>query len=216
MYRVYGKINSVKKGFTFIELVVVVFIFSLLLAGTIDIFIQAQRAQRKVAALEKLQDDARFLMQTITQSFQLGNLDFDCYQRLDGTLGLCKKSIDISEGNDVLGIKTFEGKTILFRHSSLTGPGECIDANSTPCVMVSDNGAASWTPASSQGVRVDTLRFYISPDKNPFVLNENNEYVANAQPRVTVVFGAAAQIKGLKDAAKTFIQTTVSSREYKR
>ncbi len=216
---------SEKKGFTFVELVVVIFIFSILLTGAIDIFVQAQRAQRKVAALEKLQDDARFLMQTITQSFQLGSLDFDCYQRPEKdkalNLGLCGDSIDTLEGNGILGIKTFEGKTILFAHSSLIGEGQgkCIDEESAPCVMVaevSSAGEPSWTPASSQGVRVETLQFYLSPDKNPFVLNDQNEYISNAQPRVTVVFGATAQIKRFKETAKTFVQTTISSREYKR
>ncbi|MBI4272695.1 type II secretion system protein [Candidatus Uhrbacteria bacterium] len=203
-----------KPAFTFIELLVVIFIYSLLLAGTVDIFIQAQRAQRKVAALEKLQDDARFLIQTITQSFQAGGLDYSCYTQGQGQL--CKRDLsdDSTEGVDILAIKNFEGKTIQFKHS--VDPNECGDPRSSPCVLVSDNGGESWVRGSSEGVRIDTLSFYISPRKNPFELDADNEYLSHQQPRLTVVFGGTAAIKGFKETANIFIQTTISSREYKR
>lgn len=205
-----------KPAFTFIELLVVIFIYSILLAGTIDIFIQAQRAQRKVAALEKLQDDARFLIQTITQAFQAGGLDYSCYTQGQGQLcklDLPKKSTDAIE---ILAVKNFEGKTIQFKRSDLVQ--ECSnDSKSTPCLLVSDTGGETWVQGSSEGVRVDTLHFYISPDQNPFELDpQSNDYLADQQPRLTVVFGGTAAIKGFKETARIFIQTTISSREYKR
>lgn len=205
--------NPAKKGFTFIELIVVIFVYSLLLAGTIDIFVLSQRAQRKVAALEKLQDDARFLIQTITQSFQRNGLDYACYQQI-GTVQLCGTSLDSANGVNILAIKNFEGKTVLFKHSEIEG--ECGDARSTPCLLISDNDASSWARGSSDGVKIDTLRFYISPDQNPFQLDENNDYASSQQPRLTVVFGGSAVIKGFREIANVFMQTTISSREYKR
>ncbi len=202
-----------QRGFTFIELLVVIFIYSILLAGTVDIFVSAQRAQRKTAALEKLQDDARFLIQTITQSFQAGGLDYSCYQQTGQNLN-CIQGLpeDTSVGIDILAIKNFEGKTIQFKQSG----DECSDSNSTPCVLVSDDNGNTWVQGSSEGVKVDTLKFYISPFQNPFQLGKDNDYLSSQQPRLTVVFGGTAAVKGFKETANIFIQTTVSSREYKR
>ncbi len=204
-----------KPAFTFIELLVVIFMYSILLAGTIDIFVQAQRAQRKVAALEKLQDDARFLIQTITQAFQAGGFDYSCYTQGQGQL--CKKDLpqESNEAMDILAVKNFEGRTIQFKRSE--NSAECsADIESTPCLLVSDNGGQTWVRGSSDGVKVNVLKFYISPSQNPFQLGQDNEYLAHQQPRLTIVFGGTAKIKRFKETANIFIQTTISSREYKR
>lgn len=207
-----------KPAFTFMELLVVIFVFTILLAGAIDIFVRAQQAQRKVAAVEKLHADARYLLQTISQALQGGGIDFNCYQDLRGNLGLCVTPIDGESGNDQLALKRFDGSILRFGHGGRTElePNICPDQNSTPCLIVSDDNGQTWTVASSQGVKINTLRFFITPTQTPFLMNDNHEYVADQQPKVTVVLDATAQIKGFKETATISAQTTISSREYRR
>lgn len=210
--------RAMKPGFTFMELLVVIFVFTILLAGAIDIFVRAQQAQRKVAAVEKLHADARYLLQTITQSLQGGGIDFDCYQDIQGNLGLCVKPIDTEEGNNQIALKRFDGSIVRFGQGGTVElePQICSDSKSTPCLIVSDDNGQTWAVASSQGVKINTLRFYITPTKTPFIMNDNHEYIADEQPKVTVVFDATAQIKGFKETANLSLQTTISSREYRR
>ncbi|MBI2483573.1 hypothetical protein HYV71_00100 [Candidatus Uhrbacteria bacterium] len=200
------------------ELLVVIFVFTILLAGAIDIFVRAQQAQRKVAAVEKLHADARYLLQTLTQSLQGGGIDFDCYEDLTGVSGQqelrCGKPIDLEAGNDQLALKRFDGSIVRFGHELKSD--KCPDEKSTPCLAISDDNGQTWAVASSQGVKINTLRFYITPARSPFIKDDTNEYVADQQPKVTVVFDATAQIKGFKETANLSVQTTISSREYRR
>ncbi|MBI4250136.1 prepilin-type N-terminal cleavage/methylation domain-containing protein [Candidatus Uhrbacteria bacterium] len=205
-------------GFTFMELLVVIFVFTLLLAGAVDIFVRAQQAQRKVAATEKLHADARYLLQTITQALSGGGIDFGCYQDLRGNLGLCVTPIDLDVGNDQLALKRFDGSILRFGQGGTVElePDICLDEKSKPCLIISDDNGQTWSVASSQGVKINKLRFYITPDQTPFVMNDKNEYANDKQPKVTVIFDATAQIKGFKETANLSVQTTISSREYRR
>jgi len=206
-------------GFTFMELLVVIFVFTILLAGSIDIFVRAQQAQRKVAATEKLHADARYLLQTITQALSGGGIDFDCYKEFFGSGLRCFSQIDTINGNNQLALKRFDGSVLRFGLGGSTAelkPNICLDEKSKPCLIVSDDNGENWSVASSQGVKINKLRFYITPDQTPFVMNDKNEYATDQQPKVTVVFDATAQIKGFKETANLSVQTTISSREYRR
>ncbi len=206
------RVHRALPGFTFMEMIVVVALFSILITATSDIFMRAQRTQRKTTAQQRLQDDARYLMQKIASEFQAGSLDYGVYahgQDCDVGQSSAIKSVD---GNALLVFRRFDGTHLYIQQSN----DACVDAQSTPCLALSDDGV-SWSAASSKGVKIESLQFFISPDKDPFTYCEaTNAYLRDVQPRVTVVVTASATTVGVKDPAHLSIQTTISSREYKR
>lgn len=211
-------------GFTFVEVILVLSIFSLLVVSISDLFMRAQASQRTTAALQKLQDDGRTILTRITQEVQTGGLDFDCY-KVPGVI--CAEAISSANGNSILAIKTVNGTSLLLKAGTAAGANACIDSASTPCILISDDGGATWSSLTSQGIRLDTilsnnvavpkLGFYISPEKNPFVFDsQQQQYLSNEQPTVSIAFTLASPVKGSKNLSKISLQTTVATREYVR
>lgn len=204
--------NRARRGFTFMEMIVVVSLFSVLMVAASDIFIRAQRTQRKTAALQRLQDDARYLTQKIASELQAGSLDFTAYANAQSCDGAQISAIKPLNGNAVLALRRFDGTHLYIQKSQ----DICVDEESTPCLAVSDDGAL-WSSASSKGVKVESLTFYIFPDKDPFTYcDASGTYARDDQPRVTVTLTASAVVRGVKEPARLSIQTTLTSREYKR
>ncbi len=205
-----------RPGFTFMEMIVVVTIFSILIMATSDIFMRAQRTQRKTAALQRLQDDARFLTQKVTSELQAGSIDYAdvAYTNAQSCDAAAPSAIKPIDGNSILALRRFDGSHLYIKKDDTSGV--CVDEESTPCLAMSDDNV-TWSSASSRGVKIESLAFYISPDKDPFLFCEQSAtYLRNVQPRVTISLKASATVKGLRDAVKLSVQTTISSREYKR
>lgn len=193
------------------EMIVVVLLFSLVMMAASDLFIRSQRTERKTAALQRLQDDIRFLVNKAALELQLGSLDYSAYANAQ-QCGTAQSSINSLNGNDTLAIRRFDGSRLFIKKTD----DACVDAASTPCFVVSENGTA-WSAASGRGVKVESLTFYISPSKNPFTYCENEVgYASDQQPRVTIALKASATVTGAKEPVTTAVQTTVSSRNYQR
>ncbi len=194
------------------EMIVVIALFSVLITATSDIFIRAQRTQRKTAALQRLQDDASYLMQKVASELQAGTLDYSAYANAQSCDDSQVSTITPVSGNATLVFRRFDGSHLFIQKAS----DVCVDEQSSPCFVVSDDGT-NWSSASSKGVKIESLLFYISPDKDPFTYcDANSAYLRNSQPRVTVVLTASAVVTGVKDPVRLSVQTTISSREYKR
>lgn len=199
-------------GFTFMEMIVVVALFSILVVATGDIFMRANRTQKKTAALQRLQDDARYLMQKITSEVQAGSIDFSAYTYAQSCNSAQQSAIEPIGGNDQLALRRFDGTRLHIKKMD----ENCADGLSTPCLAVSDDNA-SWSAASSKGIKVESLQFYIFPDKDPFTYcDDTAAYLRDDQPRVTVALTASAAVAGSAKPARFSVQTTVASREYKR
>ncbi len=201
-------------GFTLVEMMVVMTIFGVTLTAVSDIFVRAQRSARKTSAYEKLQQDMRFIMNRITSDVRNGSIDYSFY--------VGANAIDSVNGNDALAVINSEGKHLVYK-ASIT-EDDC-GALSTPCMMITEvnNGITARERLSSDGVRVkqkeggDTIaRFYITPSVNPFVPDGNGTYLSNQQPRVTTVISATSKIKSVADPAAISLQSTATTREYRR
>ncbi len=199
------------------EMLVVLFLFIIVLIASSDIFIRSQRAQYQAEGLQRLQDDARYVLNTMSADVRNGSIDYDCYS------GACGQTINAVTGNTLLAVKNDKGRSRWYTISDALATEEstgkyCIDQKSRPCVLVSDNGGGTWQSMTEQGVIVDAAktRFLIEPAKNPFALDQNNAYLSNVQPHVTIQFDASAQIRGARTSPRISVQTTVATREYKR
>lgn len=213
-----------KGGFTFVEVILVVTIFSIAIVAVSDLFMRAQRTQRVTAVLQRLQDDGRFVLQRLTNEIRSGSIDFDCY----GPQAPCGEILNSVNGNATLGIKNASGTTYIIRAARGVGSTECIDSQSTPCLLISDDRGITWTSLTSRGVKlarrnidantqIPLVSFFLSPDKDPFIFDEaQNQYLSNKQPTVTVAFTLASAVEGRREDVRLSLQTTIATREYKR
>lgn len=204
-------LHNNESGFTLVEMLLVLFLFTIILVACSDIFLRTQRAQYQAAGLQRLQDDLRYVVNKVTQEIHSGSIDYACYNG-----GLCGEIIPA--GNATLGITNVQGRTRLYKLSGDIGANGCLNAQSSPCVLVSDDGGTTWQSITQEGISVDLAKsaFHIKPDKDPFSLDAENRYLSNEQPRVTIRLEMKAIIRGARIPPRLGTQTTVATREYKR
>jgi prepilin-type N-terminal cleavage/methylation domain-containing protein len=194
-------IDMNKKGFTLIEMMVVLAIFSIATVVIIDIFMTASRAQRRTLAIQKIQSDARYSMEAVAREIRMDSIDYDWSGYVGG----------ITTPEDALALRDADGNSIIFKNDSENCP-----AGTTNCLAVSLNGGLDWASITSKGINVEDLKFYIDPLFDPFKMKADYTYASDQQPRVTIVL-VTKGVGGRPDEQKTvYLQTTVSNRIYRR
>lgn len=210
------------RGFTLVEMLIAVSIFSVIAVVSMDIFIRAQRAQRAASALEKVQDVTRFIVTRMAQEFQTGHIDYGYYNT---ALGITISDAPIT--SETLALKNSDDTTLLFRKEE---NGICGNTDATsPCMtMVFDPRTAASPSGINQseritpdGYTIQKLAFYITPGKDSLTVDMAgepplNDYPSDLQPRITIMMTVRGTVAGLREPITFPIQTTLSSREYVR
>lgn len=202
----WSKINFIigismdKKGFSLVEMLVVLAVFSVVTVVIVDIFMLASRAQRRTLAVQRIQSDARYSLEAMSREIRMDIVDYEYY---GGAVS------DIPSGT--LALRDQDDNQIIFKKSDENCP-----AGATSCLAVSIDGGGNWESITAPGINVDDLKFYIDPLVNPFELNAGNAYDSDNQPRVTIVL-VTSGVGGRPDEQQTVrLQTTVSNRIYRR
>ncbi len=196
---------SSSRGFSLMELLVVLGIFSTVVTASTDIFMMASRAQRKVFALERAQADARFTMEAIAREVRTGTLDYDYYLN-NGDLLAQPGPLT------VLALRDEQNKPIRFFRSD----SACANQLSSPCIAVAI-GDGEPAPLTPSGVSVLNLRFYVSPATDPNAFDPaTGKFAADIQPHVTALLALQTTSTDVREQSIVYLQTTVESRSYRR
>jgi prepilin-type N-terminal cleavage/methylation domain-containing protein len=211
-----------QEGFTLLEILVVMSIFAVAVLLSTNLFITITKIQRKTASEQRLQGDARFVMELISKDIRLGRMDYDFYGDTAVAINLMDKTT--ADGNPVqnparvLAVRDSEGERIVYRRTKQgtepewNGTGDGIEVCIGSCI-----GGGTWERITPEGVRVLSVNFYIFPDVNPFTPPDmNGIYLADEQPHVTFQVttqgtGANAEEQGIVN-----LQSTSSMRIYER
>lgn len=183
--------KNLKKGFTILELVIVMAIFTVSAVSLGSAFLFTQKTQRGAGAKLTVNSEARFAFEAVAREIRRGTIDYSGY---GGTISPVSQS--------ELKLKDPSNRAIVFKRNSAGGIG---------AIQVSVDGGATWSDLTSGNVDAQVLNFYIVPSTDPFAQSP----ASNEQPRVTI----AAVFKSLEKGAPqvpTVISTTVSSRFYGR
>jgi prepilin-type N-terminal cleavage/methylation domain-containing protein len=193
-----------KRGITLMELLVVMGIFSIVVTLSSSIFLQSNRAQRRVLTATAAQADLRFVLEAIVREVRSGSIDYARYASSGG----------VSVPTERLILKNANGQREEFFLDRTVG---VCPTGVTQCVAMSLDGSAAQS-LTSLGVNVDRLTFYVTPQLDPFTPDPaTGLFSSNKQPtvtiaiRVTTVGGQARQ-----DPVTYTAQTTVASRNYVR
>lgn len=68
--------KTYQKGFSFVEVLVTVVIFMLIMTAIISIFLSVLNAQRRVTAQRKIQQDMRYVTERIERDIRTGKVDY--------------------------------------------------------------------------------------------------------------------------------------------
>lgn len=198
----------VVRGFTLMEMVVVLGIFSVVVTSASDIFIMANKSQRKVIALEKAQADARFAMEAMAREIRTGTIDFAYYESR-----YTLEELASPESFEELAIIDSENERIVFGKSDNE---QYCGTGGAPCLTVRIGGSDP-QPISPKDVVVRNARFYLMPKRDPAYFNPSTGlYAADVQPHVTIVLALESARQDPAARSVVYFQTTVVNRGYGR
>ncbi len=186
-----------KRGFTLSEMLVVMFVFSILSVTLAGIFVQFFNAEKVGFASQKIASDMRFTLEMIAREVRMGNVDY----RVTGYYGG-----KVPASTDTLALLDSDDNQTLF---GLAG-SDCETTND--CYVFVRRSGVDYR-ITPDDIAVNNLTFYISPDEDPFTLQGDGTYLTNEQPRVLVVLEEKDTQTG---NVVVRMQTAVSSKIYKR
>lgn len=202
------KKHRTKQGFTIVEVLVALAIFSVVITIATGFFYSAYRIQHKTEALQNLSTTARFIMERLVREIKENVVDYtyDKYVLNDSELSLPQT---------VLALKDFENQPIIFKKFD---SGEVDGCPNGACLKMSIDDS-EWSSLMPDNIRLmdDGVKFYITPQKDPFRFDSKKlGYESNQQPYVLIVLSLENVNVRPSEKASITLQTGVSSRVYKR
>lgn len=182
-----------KPGFSLLEMLLVILIFSLASGALAEIFLNVTRLQRRISYNSTLSQDMRFIMEMAVRSARNNFIDYSVQPLANKT--------------NSFKLLTPDGGSIeVAPMDSVT----CGDSTVTNCLMLRQNGG-TWYPLTSKRVNVKYFDVYMRPPTSPFTDLTNNQ-----QPFVTFNVGLEFKAPNPADNVSLQAQSTVSSRIYQR
>jgi len=178
-----------KKGFTLVELLVAVALFTTIAFFSIGAVLSIFDANRKAQSSKTVVDNLNLSLENMVRTIRFGN-NYHC-----GTNTPLSSPRDCSTGDSFLAV-TFEGfvNPIIYRwNGTINDP-----------IQKSENGGTSYVNITAPEVKIDYLRFY--------VFNTSAGAPDNKQPYVIVVIKGYSGNKPTSQT-KFSIQTLISQRK---
>lgn len=188
-------------GFTLMEIVVAMFIFTLASILIAEIFVNVQRAQQRIRDAQEASTNTRYLVDVISREIRFGKIDYS-----GGTIN------NDNEHNDKLNLIDSQNISVSFQIASGV---DCDSTNDTVrCVQIK-RGNGVWNTITAPTLSVDALHFYVTPQTDPFPTSVTSS-TPNVQPQVTIILHTSSTGPKLENRVSTYLQTTVASRLYAR
>lgn len=188
-----------KAGFSLVEILVVVTLFTTAAVILSQMFISFNRLHRKVSNTAILTQDMRFAMELLVREARNKSVDYASYA--DESAVASSTSIHLSGTTDRTDIQV--------------RTAECNDVAGVSCLAISKDGGLSWAPITAKRVNVTFFGAYVRPSQSPFEQNLGY-YLSSAQPMVTANIALEYVADNPKDNVSLQAQTTVSTRVYRR
>lgn len=261
-----------RRGFTLIELLAAAAIFSIAILVSTSVFVSTSQTQRRSQSFAKVQGDARFVLESMSQAVRVDGIDYSYYQNPAGDRSL--PPIDLRPAVDELVTKDANGQRTFFRWvGSSLSLGTCVqtaaEATSDPTKCSPDAVYSDITPT---GIDITNFKVWIDPPSDPYQpvpasavdcrtgLDDNGSTQfgfdlsrdvctcnstlnladgtndqcwpgqacgssgpaqnvcapVNRQPRATIAIASSGGSSKIFERVSVSLQTTVSSRTYKR
>ncbi|MFA5387567.1 MAG: prepilin-type N-terminal cleavage/methylation domain-containing protein [Candidatus Paceibacterota bacterium] len=188
-------INAEKsKGFTLIEMIIAIGIFSVLMGVLSGIFLASMKSQKHIVYTQSLIDNTNYVLDYMSRYLRMAQKDYigDC-------VGREKDNFDPSNASSsvitFLDYKEGGGRC----HQFLLENGELKERISADQTAANFEEAQSLT---SDRVKITNLQFNVAGGAN----------YDEKQPRITILIGAEADTEDLDPLPEINVQTTISQR----
>ncbi len=168
------------KGFTLIEMIIALGVFVILMTSIAGVFLVVQRSQRTSLVKERLQTDARYILDTMVGDIRTGAPDYS-----------------VAPSPTTLNVKDEDGARILYQRATVGCP-----VGSASCILRQEGLVTA--PITSAGVAVDAFTVIISPSvpagmKQPmvtlFLTLSSNEGLPNPV-KLSIQTSASSRVYG--------------------
>jgi len=184
-------VSKKNKGFTLIELMVAISIFSVVMVMCMGSILSVLDANHKSATLRSVMDNLNYTLEGMTRSIRFGK-NYHC-----GSSGDVTSPSDCSSGDSSLSIKDSNGSLVTYGLSSNR-------------ITRSIDGGANFY-LTSPDVTIQSLTFYVL-GSYPFGAC-NGVSTDCLQPRMVIVIKGYADSKNLAKSSFT-LETTISQRKF--
>jgi prepilin-type N-terminal cleavage/methylation domain-containing protein len=187
-----------RKGFTLIEMLVVMAVFLTLMLVVSDVFLSVSVSQRRIAAESQALMDTQFNLEHIAQKARLNEIDY------------AAMAAEPPADNLKLILKTEAGGQIIFYRQTTGCPIE-----GAGCLIMENNGFKK--VISANNVDITKFDFTLTPAESPYVFDDvKKQYLSGDQPLVLLLLQGTVKAAHAEDRKNIALQTTVSSRYYAR
>ena len=195
-----------RKGFTLVEVIVSLGVFSLVAVFSISSLVILTNAQKKALGLQAIQDNLRYALSSIANDIRQGNY-FYCSasdaiptELVDGRRPTLDCKID-QGGNNAITFLDYRRKIVTYRLGNCEGVF-CIEKSIRDHY---EDAPILYSPISSRDIKINELSFYLAGSS----LSDFTE------PRITISIHGIA-FPNTKGETEFSLQTTVSKRSMVR
>jgi len=197
-------VKKIVKGFTVLEMVVVMGIFSIASVYSMSAYVKSNTGQRKIVNISKGTTDARYAMETMVREIRTGKIDYQKY--IDSGISITDEPI-----HDLI-IRDADNNLVWF---SLFDDGSRKEIR--VCYTDDACNGGLWSQITPANTDVTTFDLYIWPKMDPFTWDDDyNDYKSNEQPKVTIIIRNKSLESSDNLSKEIHLQTTVTSRAYVR
>jgi prepilin-type N-terminal cleavage/methylation domain-containing protein len=195
-----------KNGFTLIEMLVSVALFSVVMVIALGALLSLTTADRKAQALKSAVDNLNFALDSMSRTIRTGS-NYHCGSSSGGDCKAGSNTLYFTANNGVVTAYRLESNSVDSNAASVCG-----QTVSTPgCLAISVDGGVTWAPITSPDVIINDLS---ASNSYTFHLWGSAAGSAdNIQPVVVIMLGGYAQVSATQQSA-FHLQTTVTQRIY--
>lgn len=179
-----GFASRYRAGFTLVELLVVIFIFSIVIGSATGVFVSSLKLQKYNLAHQQLLNQISYTIEYVGRAIRMSIKD-------DGICGFAGESYKISDSGRKIQFKNYKGECQEFY----------LDIN-TNQLMVFKTGYAAAAPLTSNDFIVSALNFSSIGASDSDAI----------QPRVTIFIDIIGNAPAAANNPRLRIQTTISQR----
>lgn len=195
-----GGVRGGLPGFSLMEMLIVVALFSITVLVLAQTFASFNRLHRRISNSATLNQDMRFVTESLARAVR-------AYPLFYGAGDLPAKRGEII-------LEQPDGSLYQVRISAVGDP-DCDNIATASCLLLSKDSGATWTPITGKRIDVERFDVYARPSVSPFQL-VGGAYPNDIQPFVTFNIRMRYAADNPKDDTTLESQSTISSRTYQR
>lgn len=162
-----GSHSNIRPGFTLIEVLVAVAVFSITTVMAVNLFIIFVQQQRRTLNQQELQNDARAVMEQVAKDVREGSIDYEYYATTFSGIQqkLFTELTSQAANNDCLVLRNAVNEQILYRLNNAIVERLAL---TTPVTSTGCSTLAGWEKISPDILEVANFTFTIAPTEDPF------------------------------------------------